>query len=135
MHYCAEQLAGLPHLKLSAAALRAEIRRVPEAAMIDLGELRREAKRLFADVEELADPERWVRLAKVMDATGFDFLFFADTYGYATLEGRMPHEVAAHGIQFPALDPMLAIPALAHATSQLGFVVHFLGPFVKRKET
>ena len=58
MHYCAEQLAGLPHLKLSAAALRAEIRRVPEAAMIDLGELRREATRLFADVEELADEVR-----------------------------------------------------------------------------
>lgn len=65
----------------------------------------------------------WTGLARELDAAGFDFLFFADTYGYATLEGRMPHEVAAHGIQFPALDPMLAIAALAQATDQLGFVV------------
>ena len=65
----------------------------------------------------------WVGLAKELDAAGFDFLFFADTYGYATLEGRMPEEVAAHGIQFPALDPMLAITALAQATEHLGFVV------------
>jgi FMN-dependent oxidoreductase (nitrilotriacetate monooxygenase family) len=65
----------------------------------------------------------WVGLAKELDAAGFDFLFFADTYGYATLGGRMPEEVAAHGIQFPALDPMLAIPALARETERLGFVV------------
>ncbi len=65
----------------------------------------------------------WVDLARELDAAGFDFLFFADTYGYATLEGRMPDEVAAHGIQFPALDPMLAIATLARATERLGFVV------------
>lgn len=65
----------------------------------------------------------WVDLARELDAAGFDFLFFADTYGYATLEGRMPDEVAAHGIQFPALDPMLAIATLAQATEHLGFVV------------
>ena len=65
----------------------------------------------------------WVELARTLDDAGFDFLFFADTYGYATLDGLMPHEVAAHGIQFPALDPMLAITALAHQTEHLGFVV------------
>ena len=65
----------------------------------------------------------WVDLARTLDVAGFDFLFFADTYGYATLDGRMPREVAAHGIQFPALDPMLAIPALALQTRDLGFVV------------
>ncbi|MGP3533445.1 NtaA/DmoA family FMN-dependent monooxygenase [Microbacterium sp. RD1] len=67
--------------------------------------------------------EYWVDLARALDAAGFDFLFFADTYGYATLGGRMPEEVAAHGIQFPALDPMLAIAALARETDALGFVV------------
>ncbi|GAA1704202.1 LLM class flavin-dependent oxidoreductase [Microbacterium sediminicola] len=69
------------------------------------------------------DIEYWVDLAKMLDAADFDFLFFADTYGYATLQGRMPEEVAAHGIQFPALDPMLAIPALARETEKLCFVV------------
>jgi FMN-dependent oxidoreductase (nitrilotriacetate monooxygenase family) len=67
--------------------------------------------------------EYWIGLARELDAAGFDFLFFADTYGYATLGGRMPQEVAAHGIQFPALDPMLAIAALARETESLGFVV------------
>ncbi|MFT4212958.1 MAG: NtaA/DmoA family FMN-dependent monooxygenase [Microbacterium sp.] len=67
--------------------------------------------------------EYWVTLARELDAAGFDFLFFADTYGYATLQGRMPAEVAAHGIQFPALDPMLAIAALARETERIGFVV------------
>ncbi|MFZ8756154.1 NtaA/DmoA family FMN-dependent monooxygenase [Microbacterium sp. HMH0099] len=67
--------------------------------------------------------EYWVDLARMLDAAGFDFLFFADTYGYATLDGAMPEEVAAHGIQFPALDPMLAIAALACETETLGFVV------------
>lgn len=67
--------------------------------------------------------EYWVDLARMLDAAGFDFLFFADTYGYATLDGVMPDEVAAHGIQFPALDPMLAIAALARETETLGFVV------------
>ncbi|MDQ1129250.1 NtaA/DmoA family FMN-dependent monooxygenase [Microbacterium sp. SORGH_AS_0888] len=65
----------------------------------------------------------WLGLARELDAAGFDFLFFADTYGYATLGGRMPEEVAAHGIQFPALDPMLAIAALARETRDIGFVV------------
>ena len=69
------------------------------------------------------DLDHWVTLARELDAAGFDFLFFADTYGYATLDGRMPEEVAAHGIQFPALDPMLAIAALARETESLGFVV------------
>ncbi|WOF22979.1 NtaA/DmoA family FMN-dependent monooxygenase [Microbacterium betulae] len=65
----------------------------------------------------------WAGLARTLDAAGFDFLFFADTYGYATLDGVMPDEVAAHGIQFPAVDPMLAIAALARETERLGFVV------------
>ncbi|MFJ6651655.1 NtaA/DmoA family FMN-dependent monooxygenase [Microbacterium sp. NPDC091313] len=67
--------------------------------------------------------EYWVELSRMLDSAGFDFLFFADTYGYATLDGAMPEEVAAHGIQFPALDPMLAIAALARETERLGFVV------------
>ena len=65
----------------------------------------------------------WIRLARTLDRAGFDFLFFADTYGYPTIEGSLPAEVAAHGLQFPALDAMLAIPALAMATERLGFVV------------
>ncbi|GAA1135944.1 NtaA/DmoA family FMN-dependent monooxygenase [Nesterenkonia lutea] len=67
--------------------------------------------------------EYWVRTAKLLDEAGFDFLFFADTYGFPTIEGTVPEEVIRHGIQFPGLDPMLLISALASQTSRLGFVV------------
>ena len=65
----------------------------------------------------------WVQLARTLDDAGFDFLFFADTYGYPTLGGNLPDAVVRHGIQFPGLDPMLMISALARETRGLGFVV------------
>lgn len=65
----------------------------------------------------------WTGLARTLDEAGFDFLFFADTYGYASIGGEVPEEVITHGIQFPGLDPMLLISALAQQTSQLGFVI------------
>ena len=67
--------------------------------------------------------EHWVQLSRLLDGAGVDFLFFADTYGYPTIDGRLPDAVAEHGIQFPALDPMLLISALARETQSLGFVV------------
>lgn len=69
------------------------------------------------------DPRFWTRLARILEDAGFDFLFFADTYGYPTIDGQVPDETIAHSIQFPALDPMLLISALAAATDRLGFVV------------
>jgi FMN-dependent oxidoreductase (nitrilotriacetate monooxygenase family) len=65
----------------------------------------------------------WAGLSRMLDDAGFEFLFFADTYGYPTIEGAVPDEVVAHGIQFPALDPMLIISALARETTSLGFVL------------
>jgi FMN-dependent oxidoreductase (nitrilotriacetate monooxygenase family) len=65
----------------------------------------------------------WVGVAKMLDDAGFEFLFFADTYGYASIDGQVPREVVEHGIQFPGLDPMLLIAALARETRELGFVV------------
>ncbi|ROQ41588.1 FMN-dependent oxidoreductase (nitrilotriacetate monooxygenase family) [Frondihabitans sp. PhB188] len=67
--------------------------------------------------------EYWVEVARMLDAADVDFLFFADTYGYATIDGAMPDLVAAHGIQFPGFDPMLLISALARETDRLGFVL------------
>jgi FMN-dependent oxidoreductase (nitrilotriacetate monooxygenase family) len=67
--------------------------------------------------------DHWVALAKLLDTHDVDFLFFADTYGYATIDGRMPDAVASHGIQFPGLDAMLLLSALARETERLGLVV------------
>jgi len=65
----------------------------------------------------------WIRMAKILDEAGFDFLFFADGYGYPSIDGDLPELAARGGINFPSLDPALIIPALAHATERLGFVV------------
>lgn len=65
----------------------------------------------------------WSDLARLAERNGFDFLFFADSYGYAVMDGDLPHEVAAHGIHFHSMDPMPIISALAAVTDRLGFVV------------
>lgn len=65
----------------------------------------------------------WTHIARVLDRAGFDFLFFADGFGYPSLGGDLPETAARSGINFPALDPSYLIPALAAATERLGFVV------------
>ncbi|GAA2228756.1 NtaA/DmoA family FMN-dependent monooxygenase [Herbiconiux moechotypicola] len=67
--------------------------------------------------------DHWVSLAKLADEAGFDFLFLADTLGHAERDGDMPREVAEHSIQFPILDPITLVTAMAAATRDLGFVV------------
>jgi FMN-dependent oxidoreductase (nitrilotriacetate monooxygenase family) len=73
--------------------------------------------------EQYSSVAYWTDVARMLEAAGFDFLFFADTYGYPTIDGELPSQVAASGIQFPGFDPMLLITALAGATENLGFVV------------
>ncbi|WP_213816702.1 NtaA/DmoA family FMN-dependent monooxygenase [Glaciihabitans sp. dw_435] len=69
------------------------------------------------------DLNHWIHIAQVLDRAGFDFLFFADGYGYPTVGGDLPDVAATGGINFPSLDPALYIPTLAHLTERLGFVV------------
>ncbi|CAN5391521.1 LLM class flavin-dependent oxidoreductase [soil metagenome] len=67
--------------------------------------------------------DHWVDVARILDKAGFDFLFFADGYGYPTINGELPDIAATGGINFPCLDPSLIIPTLARETENLGFVV------------
>jgi FMN-dependent oxidoreductase (nitrilotriacetate monooxygenase family) len=69
------------------------------------------------------DPERWVRMAQVMDRTGFDFLFFADGFGYPMIGGDISPASLSAAINFTGLDPSTLIPVLARETERLGFVV------------
>ncbi|MCX6501696.1 MAG: NtaA/DmoA family FMN-dependent monooxygenase [Microbacterium sp.] len=75
------------------------------------------------DAVDFLDRHRWVRMAKVMDRTGYDFLFFADSYGYPMVNGDIAEMSVRAAINFPALDPATIIPILAHETERLGFVV------------
>ncbi|MEA9985493.1 NtaA/DmoA family FMN-dependent monooxygenase [Subtercola sp. RTI3] len=65
----------------------------------------------------------WIHMAQLLDQAGFDFLFFADGFGFPSIDGDLPELAARGGINFPGIDPALLIPVLAQATERLGFVV------------
>ncbi|MFT4211543.1 MAG: NtaA/DmoA family FMN-dependent monooxygenase [Microbacterium sp.] len=75
------------------------------------------------DAVDYLDPERWVRMARIMDRTGYDFLFFADGFGYPMLNGDISAASLTAAINFSGLDPSTIIPVLARETERLGFVV------------
>ena len=67
--------------------------------------------------------DHWVELARLLERGLFDGLFLADVLGvYDVLEGR-PDAALRGAVQVPLLDPALLVPAMAHATSHLGFGV------------
>src|SRR4051794_5238063 len=70
---------------------------------------------------EYTQLDPWLELAQVLEAGGFDALFLADVFGlYDTYRGGA--EVSTReGMQVPANDPMLLIPAMATVTEHLGF--------------
>ena len=65
----------------------------------------------------------WIELAQLLERGFFDFLFLADSYGYPLLKGETPDVTFEQAVEIPKDDPMLLIPALAAATTDLNFVV------------
>jgi len=65
----------------------------------------------------------WIELAALLERGFFDFLFLADSYGYPWLNGETPDVAFEQAVEIPKNDPMLLIPALAAATTELNFVV------------
>jgi FMN-dependent oxidoreductase (nitrilotriacetate monooxygenase family) len=53
----------------------------------------------------------------------FDGLFLADVLGVYDVFGASPDGAIRHGVQVPVNDPLLLVPAMAHATQHLGFGV------------
>jgi FMN-dependent oxidoreductase (nitrilotriacetate monooxygenase family) len=65
----------------------------------------------------------WVSLARTLERGLFDGLFLADVLGvYDVLDGH-PDASLRGAVQVPLIDPMLLLPAMAHATTHLGFGV------------
>lgn len=76
-----------------------------------------------ADPEQYRNIDFWIRHARLLEDAGFDALFFADVAGvYDVFDGSGRTAIRA-GMQYPLLDPLLAVSALAAATSTLGFGV------------
>ena len=71
---------------------------------------------------EYTDLAFWVEMAQLLDDAAFDFLFFADGYGYPIDARGDVLPAAVEGGSFSGLESMTLIPALAHATQRLGLV-------------
>lgn len=72
---------------------------------------------------EYLDPQHWIRMARILEEAGFDFLFFAGGYGYPLIDGDLPRVAVEKGINFSGADADYLIPILAQHTDRLGFVV------------
>ncbi|MGW9112578.1 NtaA/DmoA family FMN-dependent monooxygenase [Microbacterium sp. NPDC055683] len=77
---------------------------------------------LSAGIDYL-DPAHWIRMARIVEDAGFDFLFFAGGYGYPIIGDDVSRVAVEKGINFAGADPDYLIPILAQHTSTLGFVV------------
>lgn len=67
--------------------------------------------------------DHWVGLARLLERGLFDALFLADVLGVYDVFGSSPDGAIRHGVQVPVNDPLLLVPAMAHATQNLGFGV------------
>ena len=69
------------------------------------------------------DLSYWIELAKSLESGGFHGIFFADILGQYDVYAGSADEAVRGGVQYPILDPMLIITALAAATKRIGFGV------------
>jgi len=67
----------------------------------------------------------WIEFAQLLEGGLFDALFFADTMGVADVFGGDEAAALRNGVFTPAIDPIVLIGALAHATEHLGFAVTY----------
>ncbi len=65
----------------------------------------------------------WVSLAQTLERGLFDGLFLADVLGIYDVFGASPAAALRHAVQVPNLDPSYLVPAMAHATTHLGFAI------------
>ena len=63
----------------------------------------------------------WVKLAQILAKGCFDALFLADVVGVYDAYRGGPETSIIEGMQTPVNGPALLIPAMAHATENLGF--------------
>lgn len=65
----------------------------------------------------------WTDLAQLLERGKFDGLFLADVWGGYDVYGGDLDAALRSGAQFPVTDPLLAVSAMAHVTSNLSFGV------------
>src|SRR6185437_7270353 len=70
---------------------------------------------------DYTDLDAWIELAQLLERGKFDALFLADVVGTYAAYGGNRDAAVEEGLQTPVNDPSLLIPAMAAATSDLGF--------------
>lgn len=76
-----------------------------------------------AEVEQYRDLAFWTEHARLLESAGFDVVFFADVAGVYDVFDGSGRTAIRTGMQYPMLDPLLAVSAMAAATATLGFGV------------
>jgi long-chain alkane monooxygenase len=69
------------------------------------------------------DLEYWTDLARLLERGGFDAMFLADVLGVYDVYGGSRDAAVRAAAQVPVNDPIMAVPAMAAATTRLGFGV------------
>jgi alkanesulfonate monooxygenase len=67
--------------------------------------------------------DHWLDLARLWERGLFDGVFLADVLGPYDVYGDSPDAAIRRGVQLPAHDPLLLVPAMAAVTKHLGFGV------------
>ncbi|MDZ8200491.1 NtaA/DmoA family FMN-dependent monooxygenase [Microbacterium sp. SSW1-59] len=67
--------------------------------------------------------EYWLELARLCEEGGFDFLFLADAWGWAEVDGERPDVASIEGLDLPRLDPFVVASAILAHTTSLGVVM------------
>jgi long-chain alkane monooxygenase len=65
----------------------------------------------------------WTELAGICEEAHLDFLFLADAWGWAEVNGVRPEICTVEGLELPRLDPAVMVAALVPQTTNLGLVI------------
>ena len=76
-----------------------------------------------SQIEQFDTLNFWTQTAQTLEDAGFSALFLADIPGLYDVYGGNADATAKGGVQFPLLDPLVIVPALAAATKTLSFGV------------
>ena len=65
----------------------------------------------------------WREITTICEEAGFDFMFLADAWGWADVNGERPDICSVEGLDLPRLDPAILAAALISTTTNLGLVL------------
>jgi FMN-dependent oxidoreductase (nitrilotriacetate monooxygenase family) len=65
----------------------------------------------------------WKQISEICEDAKLDFLFLADAWGWADVNGKRPDVCTTEGLELPRLDPAMVASTLIPMTEQLGNVI------------